>query len=97
MTEVGKTNSQLPTITNFSTEHSQKNTFTCSARANFSCLFSYSVVAQSKLKRFYHSLGESQVFFPGDQIVAPISYTDFIVCNSILEYLCLKKIKIHKF
>lgn len=59
MTEVGKTNTQLSTVTNFSTEHSYKNTL---ARANFSCLYSYSVVAQDKLKRFYHSLCKSQDF-----------------------------------
>lgn len=63
MTEVGKTNSQLPTFTNFSTEHLYKNTFTCPATANFSCLYSYSVVAQGKPKRFYHSLCESQDFW----------------------------------
>lgn len=62
MVEVGKTNSQLPTFTNFSTEHSYKNTFTRSARANFSCLYFYSVVAQGKPKRFYPSLCESQGF-----------------------------------
>lgn len=79
MTEAGKTNSELPTFTNFSSGHSYKNMFIYSVRADFSCLYSYSVVAQGKLKRFYYSLCDLQGFFPGDEIVAPICYTDFIV------------------
>lgn len=79
MTEAGKTNSEHPTFTNFSSEHSYKNIFICSVKADFSCLYSYSVVTQGKLKRFYYSLREVRGFFPGDEIVAPISYTDFIV------------------
>lgn len=94
MTEVGKTNSQLPTFTIISTEHSYNNIFTCSARADISCLYSYSVVAQGNPRGFTTLYVNRGLYFPDDEIAAPISYIDFILRT--FEYLSFKKFKIHE-